>query len=115
MLAQLWGHAAAALGVLVHDGHTCKRGGLPLPAPRPHEPQAPSRAYAAARIPPLAFCGVCGGPHNRLSSPRSHPSRPLVAPRQLQQRQLTPLRGALLLEKSAPRRPLEHARCLRWR
>jgi len=37
---------------------------LRLPAPRPHAPQAPSRAYAAARIPPLAFCG---SPHGRLS------------------------------------------------
>jgi len=71
--------------------YTCKRGGLRLPAPRPHEPQAPSRAYAAARIPPLAFCAVRGSPQPAYMPflPRSAPSRPWVAPLQLQQRQLT--------------------------
>jgi len=71
--------------------YTCKRGGLRLPAPRPHELQAPSRTYAAARIPPLAFCGVRGSPQPAYMPflPRSAPSRPRVAPLQLQQRQLT--------------------------
>jgi hypothetical protein len=41
----------------VDERYGCKRGGLRLPAPRPHKPRAQLRADAAARMPPLALCG----------------------------------------------------------
>ena len=47
--------------------YTCKRGGLRLPAPRPHQPQMHLRAHAAARKSPRLFCGFCGNPHAAAS------------------------------------------------
>jgi hypothetical protein len=38
----------------------CKRGGLRLPAPRPHEPHDLLWADTAARVPPQLLCGRCG-------------------------------------------------------
>jgi hypothetical protein len=40
-----------------HDRYGCKRDSLQLPAPHPHEPRTLWWAYAAARMPPLAFSG----------------------------------------------------------
>jgi len=61
----------------------CKRGGLRLPAPRPHKPRVLSRAYAAARIAPLCFCGFCGSPHASAghSIQRSHRGHSMVETR----------------------------------
>jgi hypothetical protein len=47
---------------LVAACYGCRRGGLRLPAPRPHEPHASLRANAAAHVPPHYFCGRCGSP-----------------------------------------------------
>jgi len=47
--------------------YTCKRGGLRLPAPRPHQPQMHLRAHAAARKSPRLFCRFCGNPHAAAS------------------------------------------------
>jgi hypothetical protein len=37
--------------------YACKRGGQRLSAPQPHKPRPLLRAYAAARMRPLAYCG----------------------------------------------------------
>jgi hypothetical protein len=47
-----------------------KRGGLRMPAPRPHKPRALLRAYAAARMPPLALCGRQRQPASSRSAGR---------------------------------------------